>query len=133
MQLLTGQEAHEHTTADMSVDEIKAELTQAASQGSPIVGGTNPHQDAGNGLSGRHAYMVTYNSETNQVTLTNPNKPGRHGATEPGDRQQRPLDGNNDGSFVMSLEKFKENFRAFHSTAQPAKAKVASTSENKDS
>lgn len=107
LSILTGREAQQFSTYNTSAEEMHQILARAVADKRPLVAGTPMGLGRDDlGLPRQHAYTVLdYNRETRTVTIRNP-----YGRTEPGG--DNPLDGLDDGVFVMPLDQFMRHFES---------------------
>ncbi len=113
--LLTGRRVKNVTTEETSKEDMDKILTKAMNEDRPVTceiddpdddetEGKKENNSAG--LPSGHSYSITgYDPETKMVTVRNP-----WGRGEPKDENGNAKDGNNDGTFTMTLDEFYRNF-----------------------
>lgn len=110
IEAITGHSVDTDDTAFTSVDTLRSKLSDAISHGRTVTAGINEYPwssgSEDNGLPQGHAYTVLgYDPATDRVTLRNP-----WGHGEPVNASGQAADGNDDGSFSMTLAEFDEYF-----------------------
>lgn len=110
IEAITGHSTDTDDTAFTSVDTLRTKLSDAMAHGRTVTAGINEYPWSSgresNGLPQGHAYTVLgYDRATDRVTLRNP-----WGHGEPVDANGRAADGNDDGTFSMTLAEFDRYF-----------------------
>lgn len=117
LELLTNKRVKDVSLYDTSKDEMHKILTKSMEDDRPVTceiddpddeETESKKEDNPAGLPTGHSYTVTgYDPATKMVTVRNP-----WGSGEPKDKDGKTLDGNNDGTFTMSLDDFYRNFHS---------------------
>ena len=110
IEAMTGHSTDTDDTAFTSLETTRSKLTDALSHGRVVSAGINEYPwssgTESNGLPQGHAYTVlSFDPASDTITLRNP-----WGRGEPVNASGQPLDGNNDGTFTMTLAEFDEYF-----------------------
>lgn len=121
LKLLSGRGVETDDLYSSSKEETHRRLAKAMDFDRPVVADISyekGEKDAGNktrsaGLPAPHSFAITaYDPDTRTVTIRNPWAANAKG--EPMDSEGKVRDGNNDGTFTMSLDEFHENFDEVH-------------------
>lgn len=118
LELMTGKRVKDLQLENTSKEEMHKILTSSMEDDRPVTCEIDDPEgeeterskkgDNGAGLPSGHSYTITgYDPETRMVTVRNP-----WGSGEPKDKDGKTLDGNNDGTFTMSLDDFYRNFHS---------------------
>ena len=109
--VLTGHSANEDDLVFTSYDTMRSRIGDALTNGRLVTASIRANMplttpERSNGLPMDHAYTVlAYNATTDQITLRNP-----WGHGEPRNAAGQVADGNDDGTFTMSLSDFNSYF-----------------------
>lgn len=116
LRILTGKGVDSDTMSLTSEAELKQKLSEAFKDGRPVVASINNELGSlvgaadnkvdGLGIPAGHEYTVIgYDEKTGKVKIMNP-----WGHGEPCDASGKPLDGNDDGVFELTVADFKKYF-----------------------
>ncbi|HEY9842930.1 MAG: C2 family cysteine protease [Candidatus Sericytochromatia bacterium] len=110
IEAMTGHSVDTDDTAFTSVDTLRTKVSDAMAHGRTVTAGITEYPWSSgreaNGLPQGHAYTVlNYDAATDSVTLRNP-----WGHGEPVNASGQAADGNDDGTFTMTLAEFDQYF-----------------------
>jgi hypothetical protein len=110
LEILTGKQSDKIDPGALNENDLDDWLSDAAKKGKQlIVASKDSTENKAYGLTPRHAYMATYDSNQRMLTLRNPLWPNGD-PLEPFTRSHKPLDGKDDRQFKVGLAELRVKF-----------------------